>query len=183
MSKNKFQNLEIFKVPERFRGKSLFTVQIWRIVNCTIFRFSPSFFNGWRRSILRIFGAKIGKDVLIRQSAKVLYPWFLEIGDYSWIGENVNLYSMAKITIGKNVVISQNSYICSGNHDYSKETFDIFAEPINIEDEVWVSSDVFIAPNITIGFGTVVGFRSTVTKDLPSKMICYGNPAKPIKPR
>jgi putative colanic acid biosynthesis acetyltransferase WcaF len=183
MNHLKYQDLSKFRVQKGFRGKSLFMVLVWRIIHNTFFRFSPSILNGWRRSILRLFGAKIGKKVLIRPSAKVLYPWFLEIGDNSWIGENVNLYNMAKITIGKYTVISQNSYLCTGNHDYTKKTFDIFAEPITIENEVWISSDVFVAPKITIGSGTVVGYRSTVTKDLPPDMLCYGNPAKPIKPR
>ena len=178
-----YQNLKAFKVPIGFRGKPKFHVQSWRIIHSTLFRLSPQFMYGWRRLLLRLFGAKIGEKVLIRSTAKILYPWKLTIGDWSWIGDEVTLYNMADINIGKNCVISQKSYLCTGSHDHTKPSFDIFAEPIDIKDEVWAASDVFIAPGITIGTGTIIGFRSMVNKDLPPKMICYGNPAKPIKSR
>ena len=178
-----YQNLKTFKVPKGFRGKSKFIIQLWWIVQGTLFCLSPQYMYGWRRSLLRLFGAKIGENVLIRPTVKILYPWKLTIGDWSWIGDEVTLYNMADINIGENCVVSQKSYLCTGSHDHTKHSFDIFAKPIDIMDEVWVASDVFIAPGVTIGTGAVVGFRSTVNKDLPPKMICYGNPAKAIKPR
>jgi len=179
----KYQKLKSFKLPENFRGKSKFVVQLWWLVQGTFFRLSPQFMYGWRRFLLRLFGAKIGESVLIRPTVKIIYPWKLTIGNWSWIGDDVNLYCMADINIGKNCVISQKSYLCTGSHDYTKSTFDIFAKPIIINDEAWIASDVFIALGVTIGSGTIVGIRSTVNKDLPPKMICYGNPAKAIKPR
>ncbi len=178
-----YQDMKTFKIPNEFRGKSKFLVQFWWIIQVILFRLSPQFMYGWRRLLLRLFGAKIGDNVLIRPTAKILYPWKLTIDDWSWIGDEVTLYNMANINIGKNCVISQKSYLCTGTHDHTKSTFDIYAKPIEIEDEVWVASDVFVTPGVTIGYGTVVGFRSTVNKDLPSKMICYGNPARPIKSR
>ena len=178
-----YQDLKTFKIPVGFRGIPKIYVQLWRIVHGTFFRLSPQFMYGWRRLLLRLFGAKIGKNVLIRPTVKILYPWKLTIGDWSWIGDNVTLYNMADINIGENCVISQKSYVCTSSHDHTKSSFDIFAKSIDIKDKVWVASDVFIAPGVTIGTGTVVGFRSTVNQDLPPKMICYGNPAKPIKLR
>lgn len=178
-----YQKLESFKIPKGFRGKSIIIVQFWRIFQSTLFRFSPRFTNNWRRFLLQLFGANIGKKVIIRPTVKILYPWYLSIDDYSWIGDNVTIYNMADVSIGKNCVISQKSHLCAGTHNYQKPTFDIYSKPIIIDDEVWIASDVFIAPNIKIGYGTVVGYRSTVTKNLPSKMICIGNPAKPIKQR
>jgi len=178
-----FQNLKTFKIPNGFRGKSIFHVQLWWITQGIFFRLSPQFMYGWRRLLLRLYGANIGKHVLIRPTAKILYPWKLTIGDWSWIGDDVTLHNMANIIIGKNCVISQKSYLCTGSHDYTEPSFDIFAKPIEIKDEVWVATDVFIAPGITIGTGTIIGFRSTVNKNLPSQMICYGNPAKPVKKR
>lgn len=178
-----YQNIKKFKVPQGFRGKSIFVIQLWWIINSILFRFSPRICNGWRRTLLRLFGARIGKKVLIRPSARILYPWLLEIGDYSWIGDEVNVYNMARISIGNNTVISQKTYLCTGTHDYRKESFDIYAEPISIGNEVWIAADVFIAPNVTIGDSSVVGYRSTVTKDLPKNMICIGSPATPIRSR
>tara|TARA_B110000208_G_scaffold188840_1_gene249245 strand:- start:128 stop:673 length:546 start_codon:yes stop_codon:yes gene_type:complete len=179
----KVQQLNKFKLPKNFRGKNAFIVQLWWLVQGTLFRMSPQFLYGFRRFLLRLFGAKIGKKVIIRPSAQITYPWKVTIGDYSWIGDNVVLYSLGEIEIGKNVVISQKSYICTGSHDYLQIDFPIFAKKIIIKDECWLATDVFVAPGITIDKGTVVGSRSSVYKDLPGNKICIGNPAQIIKNR
>ena len=177
-----YQDLKNFK-PKGFRGKTIFHAQTWLFVQSILFRLSPQFMYGWRNFLLRLFGAKIGKKVRIRPTVRVFNPWKLSIGNWSWIGDDVTLVNAANINIGENTVISQNSFLAAGDHDFSSSSFDVNLRPIKIEDEVWISSDVFIAGGVTIGFGTVVGYRSTVNKNLPPKMICYGNPAKPIKPR
>jgi putative colanic acid biosynthesis acetyltransferase WcaF len=138
---------------------------------------------GWRRFLLRAFGAKIGKGVIIRPSVRITYPWKLTIGDYSWIGDNVDLYNLGNITIGAHAVVSQRSYLCTGSHDYKKEGFDIYSESIIIEDEAWVATDVFIAPGVIVGAGTVIGARSVVLDNMPKGMVCFGYPAKPLKKR
>jgi len=178
-----YQDIKNFKQVLGFRGKSRFHVQIWHFVQNILFGLSPQFMYGWRNFLLRNFGAKIGKGVRIRPSVKILHPWKLEIGNWTWIGDGVSLLSSCKISIGSNTVISQNSYLAAGGHDYTKITFDTLLAPIVIGDEVWIQTDVFIGPGVTIGFGSVVGYRSTVNKDLPPETVCYGNPAKPIKPR
>ncbi len=177
------QNLKQFTLPKNFRAKNAVTVQMWWIVQGTLFACSPQFLYGWRRFLLCLFGAKIGKNVIIRPSVKVTYPWKLTIGDHSWIGDDVDLYTLGEIEIGKNAVISQKSYLCTASHDYKKESFDIYAQKIIIEDEAWIATDVFIAPGITVGKGAVIGARSTVLNDMPAGMICAGYPAKPIKTR
>ena len=177
------QRLDQFTLPPGFRGRSALVVQLWWLVQGTLFACSPQFMYGWRRFLLRLFGARIGKNVLVRPSVKVTYPWKLAIGDYSWIGDDVVLYTLGDIRIGEHAVVSQKSYLCTGSHDYSKPAFDIYAEPIVVEDEAWVSSDVFIAPGVTIGKGAVIGARSTVLEDMPAGMVCVGYPAKAIKPR
>jgi len=178
-----YQELGKFHLPEGFRGRSAIIVQLWWIVQSTVFAWSPQFLYSWRRFLLRLFGAKIGTKVLIRPTARVTYPWNIHIGDFSWIGDYVELYSLGEIHIGANTAISQRTYLCSGSHDITSKTFAICAHPIHIGKQVWVATDVFVAPGVNIGDGTVVGARSTVFNDLPAGMICYGNPAKPIKPR
>jgi putative colanic acid biosynthesis acetyltransferase WcaF len=178
-----YQKIEDFKLPRNFRGKSAFIVQLWWNFQEILIHTSPQFMYGWRNLFYRSFGAKIGKKALIRPSVKCVYPWKLYIGDYSWIGDEVSLYTLGEIEIGSNSVISQNCYLCTGSHDYTKPSFDIYAKKITIGDEVWLASDVFVGPGVTIGDGSVVGVRSTVLHDLPGGMICYGNPAKPIRPR
>lgn len=178
-----YQNLSEFKLPKNFRGRNAFVVQLWWLVQTLFFNTSPQVFYGWRRFLLRLFGAKIGKKVIIRPSVKTTYPWKVSIGDYSWIGDDVVLYSLGEIEIGNNVVVSQKSYLCTGSHDYLTKSFLIFAKKITIEDECWIATDVFVAPGITIKKGTVVGSRSSVYKDLPANKVCVGNPAKVIRDR
>lgn len=177
------QNLQGFSLPEGFRGASRLKVQLWWLVQATLFRLSPQVAYGWRRFLLRLFGAKVGKKVLIRASARITYPWKLSIGDYSWVGDGVELYTLGPISIGLNCVISQRSYLCAASHDYSARHFDIHAEAISLKDHSWVAMDVFIAPGVTIGSGAVIGARSSVFQDMPEGMICYGYPARPVKAR
>jgi len=178
-----YQDLNSFKLPKKFRGRNAFIVQLWWIVQETLFRMSPQFLYGFRRSILRAFGAKIGKKVILRPTVRITYPWKVSIGDYSWIGDDVVLYSLGDISIGKNVVISQKSYLCAASHDYLKEDFPIFAKKVTIKDACWLATGVFVAPGVTIHEGTVVGSRSSVYKDLEENKICMGSPAKIIRAR
>lgn len=178
-----WQKLSRFRLPPGFRGRSAVVVQLWWLVQSTLFAMSPQFMYGWRRFLLRLFGAEVGREVLVRPTARVTYPWKVTIGDYTWIGDDVVLYSLGEIEIGGHTVISQRSYICTGSHDITKTTFDIYALPIRIGNQVWIATDVFVAPGVRIGDGAVVGARSTVLHDLPEGMICYGNPAMPVKPR
>lgn len=180
---SKVQDLASFQLPPNFRGRPGWYVQLWWLVQASLFRMSPQLMYGWRRWLLRLFGAKIGKKVIVRPTAKITYPWKLHIGDYSWIGEDVVLYTLGEIEIGSNVVISQKSYICAASHDYTSLNFDIFANKVQIEDEVWLATNVFVAPGVTIGKGTVVGASSSVFNNLPSMMLCVGSPAKPIRER
>ncbi len=180
---HKVQDLRSSRVPPGFRGRSAVFVQLWWIVQATLFRCSPQIAYGWRRWLLRTFGAIIGKGVQVRPTVEVTYPWKLSIGDHSWIGDHVTLYTLGEIHIGDNVAISQNSYICAASHDYQSPSFDIFASPVRIEAEAWVASCVFVSPGVRIGRGAVVGARSLVTRDLPPMMLCAGHPAKPIRAR
>jgi len=178
-----YQDLTRFKLPPNFRGKNAFIVQLWWLVQGTLFKMSPQFMYGWRRFLLRFFGASIGKDVIVRPTVKITYPWKVSIGDYSWIGDEVTLYSLGEIEIGKNVVISQKSYICTGSHNYQQINFPIFAKKITIENQCWIATDVFVAPGITIGKGTVIAARSSVYKNMPEGKICVGSPAKVVRNR
>jgi len=170
-------------MPPGFRGRSASVVQVWWLVQATLFALSPQVCNGWRRWILRCFGAKVGREVVVRPSARITYPWRVSIGDYAWVGDDVVLYSLGPIRIGAHAVISQKSYLCAGTHRYDDPSFPIMGAAIDIGDEAWIAADVFIAPGITVGRGAVVGARSSVFSDLPERMVCHGHPARPIRPR
>ncbi len=179
----RYQRLDEFSVPAGFRGRSAVVVQLWWLVQATLFAGSPQVLYGWRRFLLRLFGARIGAGVIIRPTVRVTYPWKLTIGDYAWIGDHVELYTLGDIRIGEHAVVSQRSYLCTGSHDFRKPTFDIYAQAIVVEPEAWLAADVFVGPGITIGRGAVIGARSTVLSDMPPGMICAGYPARPLRPR
>jgi putative colanic acid biosynthesis acetyltransferase WcaF len=179
----RFQDLSKFRNPEGFRGRSAIFVQLWWLVEAIFVHASPQAFFGWRRAILRLFGAKIGRGVLIRPSVRILYPWKVSIGTNSWIGDDVNLYSIGEIEIGDNVVVSQGTYVCTGSHDHMRSDFAIFARPIVIEPQAWVAAQCFIAPGVRIGRGAVVQARSVVMCDVPEAAIVGGHPAVVIGSR
>lgn len=179
----RYQDLARFRLPPDFHGRPAWFVQLWWIVQATLFAWSPQIAYGWRRFLLRLFGARIGRGVLVRPSVRCIYPWRLTIGDHSWIGEEVELYTLAPITIGRDVVVSQRSFLCAGGHDMTKPTFDTTTAPIVVEDEAWIAADVFVAPGVTVRRGAVIAARSTLLHDARAGWLHAGYPAKPLRPR
>jgi len=172
-----------FKKPS-FSLKNRLQRMGWSTVSVPLFKATPAkFFMAWRRQLLRVFGAKIGKGVNIYPNVKIWAPWNLEMGDESCLSNNVHCYNMDTVTIGKRVVVSQNCIICCGSHDYNDINHPVITKPITIEDYAWVTMNVFIQPGVTIHRGAVIGAGSIVSKDMPEMMVCAGNPCKPIKKR
>jgi putative colanic acid biosynthesis acetyltransferase WcaF len=178
-----YQAMDRFRVPDDFRGRSKVYVQLWWIVQSSLFAMSLQPMYGWRRCLLRLFGARVGKKAIVRPSVKIPYPWKLTIGDHCHIGDEVHLYTYGEIEIGNCAVISQRSYLCTGTHDHTSPTFDLVARKIVIGPEAWLATDVFVAPGVTIGRGAVIGARSSVFEDIPPGVIAVGTPAKVIGER
>lgn len=157
---------------------------LWNITWWSLFKPTPRWCcNGWRRFLLRLFGAKIGTGSIIYPSCFVWAPWNLVMGDYSVLADHVDCYTMAKITIGSKVAVSQRSFLCTGSHDISSLRRPLITKPINIENHAWICAEAFIAPGVTIGEGAVVAARSVVTKNVPNWQVVAGNPAFKIKMR
>lgn len=175
--------LDLYSQINYSRGRSNIVVLLWWLIQGTLFRFSIHNMYGWRRLLLRLFGAKIGKNVQVRSTAKFTYPWKVEIGDYSWIGDNVEFYSLDNIEIGSHCIVSQNSYLCTGSHNLQDPYFGLITKPIIIKDGAWVASDVFVYPGVIINEMAVAAARSTVIKDIPYNEIHAGSPAKFLKDR
>ncbi|HMJ91093.1 MAG TPA: glycosyltransferase [Candidatus Acidoferrum sp.] len=136
-----------------------------------------------RIAILRLMGAKIGKECHLEPRLKILLPWNIELGDHVAIGREVEFLNFAPVRIGPMTVVSQYTYLCTGTHDYTHPHFPLTFAPISIGSECWIAARSFIAPGVSIGPGAVVGAASVVTKNLPAWMVCAGNPCRPIKPR
>ncbi|WP_017295109.1 WcaF family extracellular polysaccharide biosynthesis acetyltransferase [Geminocystis herdmanii] len=165
------------------RGKPQWMIFLWWLIEGVIFPLTPHNLNGFRSSLLRLFGAKIGKGVVIRPTVKIYFPWKVEIGDYSWVGDQVYLYSLDYIKIGCHTVISQKSYLCTGSHNFDDVKFPLITNPITIGNGVWIATDCFIAPDVKIGANTLIGARSSVFKSISSESIAWGNPCKPRQSR
>ena len=177
------QDLARFRVPRAFRGRSAIVVQLWWVVQATLFRASPQFMYGFRNSLLRLFGARIGRNVLIRPTARIVYPWKLTIGDNSWVGDFAELYTLGTITIGRNAVDSQYAYLCTGSHDHRSAAFEITASEIVVEDEVWVAAGAFVHPGVRVARGSVVSARAVVRHDTEALGVYAGDPARRIAKR
>lgn len=156
---------------------------LWECVRRTVFRFSPTKFNGWRRFWLGLFGAKTAPTSVIRPTARIKHPWLLTMGEYACIAENVELYNLGPVFIGDHTVISQNVHVCNGTHDYTKPNLPLVRPTAKIGSGVWICADAFIGPGVTIGDNCIIAAAAVVTKDVPANMIAGGNPAKVLKPR
>jgi putative colanic acid biosynthesis acetyltransferase WcaF len=159
---------------------------IWRVIwsmGRLAFRLSPRPCFGWRRFVLRCFGAKIGAHVNTYPSTWIYFPWNLSIGDWSAIGEEAFIYNLGPVTIGEKVTISHRAQLCAGTHDYTQLNLPLLKPPIVIHSQAWICADAFVGPGITVGEGAIVGARAVVTKNVEPWAIVAGNPAKLIKKR
>ena len=178
-----FQDIASFKRPDERRGRSAWFVQFWWIFEALLVRPTPQVLYAWRRFAWRLFGARVGRNVLIRPGVHVTFPWNVEIGDYCWIGDNVTLYSIAQITIAEHSVVSQEAYLCTASHDHLDPSFPLITSPITLESECWIAARVFVGPGVRIGRGAVVGACSLIVSDAPPATIMAGIPARKIGER
>jgi len=158
---------------------------VWNVVQATLFRWSPRPFHWFRALLLRCFGADISSptQVAIFPTARISFPWKLTLAPHSVIGPNVRIYNLTTITLQRGATVSQNCHLCAGTHDYNRWSMPLVTRPIVIGENAWLAADVFVGPGVTVGELCVVGARSVVMKDLPPRMVCAGQPCRPIKAR
>ncbi len=164
-------------------GAGTFKKILWYLCNILFVKCSLQPLSVIKVRLLRLFGAKIGKGVVIKPGVNIKYPWNLSIGDYSWIGENVWIDNLAKVKIGNNVCVSQGAMLLCGNHDYKRPTFDLMVKPIVIEDGAWVGAQSTVCPGVTMHLHSVLAVGSIASKDLMPYSIYRGNPAVKVAER
>ena len=138
---------------------------------------------GIKIALLKAFGAKIGKGLVIKNSVTIKFPWKLVVGEYVWLGENVWIDNLDRVTIGNNVCISQGALLLTGNHDYTKSSFDYRNAPIVLEDGVWVGAKAMVCPGVIAHSHSILTVGSLASKDLDAYGIYQGNPAMKIRER
>jgi len=156
---------------------------LWYLFNRVFLKTYFPYPSRFKVFILKIFGAKVGKNIVIKPNVNIKYPWFLEIGNNVWIGEDVWIDNLAKVAIGDNVCISQGAYLLTGNHNYKKETFDLIVKEIIIEDGVWIGAKSIVCPGVRLKTHSILTVGSVLTSDAEEYTIYQGNPAKPIRKR
>jgi putative colanic acid biosynthesis acetyltransferase WcaF len=164
-------------------GASKLKQVIWYLVNVIFFINPLNPFSGIKVFFLKLFGARLGTGVVIKPGANIKYPWKLAIGSRTWIGENVWIDNLAQVTIGDNVCLSQGCMLLTGNHNYTKKTFDLMVTPIALQDGVWIGARSTVCPGVTACSHAVLAVASVATSDLEAFFIYQGNPATKIKER
>lgn len=155
----------------------------WYAINALFFTNPLNISSSIKRFWLKAFGAKIGNGVVLKPSINIKYPWKLVIDDYSWIGEGVWIDNLADVRIGKSVCLSQGAMLLTGNHDYTKTTFDLMVKPIILKDGVWIGAKALVCPGVICETHAVLAAMSVANRNLEPYSIYQGNPATLVKQR
>jgi putative colanic acid biosynthesis acetyltransferase WcaF len=164
-------------------GRSRLTQLLWFVIGLPLLRSAWIPSSGFRCWLLRSFGARIGTGVVCKPGMRVKFPWRLAVSDHSWIGEDCWIDNLADVTIGRDCCLSQGSYLCTGNHDWTDETFSLIVREIRIEDGCWVGARATLLPGVTLHTGAVAAAGSIVARSIPAQEIHAGNPARFVRTR
>ena len=168
---------------ELVRGRSRLIEALWLFLGAPILASRFMLSTRVRAAVLRIFGAKIGRNMYMKPGVRVKFPWYLSVGDHCWIGEDVWIDNLAPITIASHVCVSQGAYLCTGNHDWCSFNMRLFIRPIHLKRGCWVGAKTVVGPGVTVAEGAILTAGSVATKDLAPYGIYAGNPAVFLKRR
>ena len=158
-------------------GANRFKLAVWYFINILFFKNSWNPFSGLKVKLLRLFGAKVGKGVVIKPAINIKYPWKLHIGNHVWIGEQVWIDNLDQVTIGDHVCLSQGAMLLCGNHNYKKSTFNLITGPITLEEGVWIGAKAIVCPGITCQSHAILAVGSVASQNLEAYTIYQGVPA------
>ncbi|MFP4089242.1 MAG: WcaF family extracellular polysaccharide biosynthesis acetyltransferase [Cyclobacteriaceae bacterium] len=164
-------------------GKPLFIRLLWYYTNALFFKSSWMLIPGIKPYLLRLFGARVGKGVIIKPNVNIKYPWKLSIGNYVWIGENAWIDNLDEVSIGNHVCISQGAMLLCGSHNYKKTSFDLMTAGIVLQDGVWIGAHAVVCPGVTCASHSILSVSSVANSNLLPHTIYQGNPAQPKRKR
>lgn len=179
MSKVKLENFN----NDWFVAGPKIKIIFWIITSALIFRNSLPVPSSIKVFILKLFGAKLGRGVVIKPNVNIKFPWKLIVGHHTWIGEDVWIDNLASVSLGDNCCLSQGAYLLTGNHDFTRSHFDLITSEIDIKNECWVGAKSVVCPGVTLNRASVLTVGSIATKNLEELGIYQGNPATKIKER
>ena len=180
---NKTQLKKRFDKKDFNSGASSFKILIWHFTSAFFFRSGIIPFSTILVAILKLFGARIGKDVRVKPFVNIKYPWKLSIGDHTWIGENCCIENLAEVSLEKNVCLSQGCMILTGNHNYKSSGFDLITLPVHVEEGAWIGAKAIVCPGVRVSSHAILTAGSTATRNLDMYTVYQGNPAAKIRTR
>jgi len=160
------------------KGAGKLKIAMWYMVNALLVRASWNPLMGVKIALLRVFGAKIGRGLVIKNEVRIKSPWYLTIGDNCWLGERCWIDNLERVSIGANVCISQGALLLTGNHDYKEATMPYRNAPVVIEDGAWIGANSTVCPGVTVHENAILTVGSVATKDMKANGIYQGNPAE-----
>lgn len=166
--------------PSAFSLRHKIARAAWAVVSSTLFRYSPRPLYAWRRMLLRVFGARLGRNTVVHSTAKIWAPWNLTMEDQSCLSHDVDCYTVDKIRLGARSVVSQGAFLCTASHVLDDIAMPLVTSPIEVYADAWIAARAYVAPGVTIGRGAVVGACAVVTRDVGELEIVAGNPARTI---
>jgi putative colanic acid biosynthesis acetyltransferase WcaF len=175
--------LDKYTVGEYSPGAPLWQQLAWYYLGSSLVSSYSIVGSGFKCWVLRCFGAQMGTGVRIKSGVKIKFPWRLVVGDFVWLGENCWIDNIALVTIESHVCVSQDVYLCTGNHDWSDPSFKLLDRPIALEEGCWLAARAVVGPGVTVGRGAVLGLGAVTGRSLEPMTIYAGNPAQPIKQR
>ena len=152
---------------------------VWQAVWLLLYRPSPVPLHGWRRFLLRAFGAQVAGDAHPYPSAKVWAPWNLTMRAQRCLGPHSECYNACMVTLGKRAIVSQHAYLCTPSHE-TDDAFTLIGAPIVLENCAWVAAKAMVGPGVTVGRGAVVGAGAVAMKDVAAGKVVVGNPAREV---
>lgn len=173
-------NLASYQRGEYWPGRGRLWQAMWYMVSLLFFE------SGWvplssvKSMLLRLFGAEIGRGLVIKPNVRIKYPWKLKVGDYCWIGQDVWIDNLVDVCFGSHVCVSQQAYLCTGGHDYRRSSFDLIVRAIHVGDGAWLGARCTVLPGVAVGASAVVAAGSIVTRDVEPWNVVAGNPARSI---
>lgn len=163
------------------RGAPVLKEGLWWVVRALFFLPPLPIPSALRVAMLRMFGARIGSGVVIRHGVNISFPWRFRCGDHVWLGEESRFLSLAEISLGSHVCVSQEAFLCTGSHNPDAPGFDLITKPITVGDYSWIAARAFIAPGVTIRRGCVIAACAVVVKSLDDGARVGGNPARELR--
>jgi putative colanic acid biosynthesis acetyltransferase WcaF len=176
-------NLTAYNNHDYQPGASWLKRILWFYVSALFFKTSLFPSSALKIFLLRLFEAKMGKGIVVRHRLNIKFPWFLTVGDFSWIAEGVWIDNLVPVKIGSNVCLSQGAMLLTGNHDYSKSTFDLITGGIILENGVWIGAKAMVCPGVFAAEHAVLTAGSIAIKNMEPYFIYQGNPAVKVRQR